>query len=294
VAASNGVRFFSTVLLFLLLGDVALADAIPLPRPKPDELLAIQEDEAAGQEAAKKPEEPPPPSACFLRLKELAVIRSLPKINKPGGCLVDDVVQLESVILPDTQKVALEPSGTFRCEMAEAVAHWVREELAPAAAAHLGSPLRAVENFDSFSCRGRNRVVGALLSEHGKANALDVRSLKLVNGTAAQPTDPNVPKEFRDGLRKVACARFRTVLGPGSDGYHEDHIHVDLAVRRNDYSLCQWEVRQPIHRVLPSLHIVSYDKPSPHVAPESLPAVAVAAIANAQDKAKPATAPRKL
>jgi hypothetical protein len=36
-----------------------------------------------------------------------------------------------------------------------------------------------------------------------------------------------------------------TVLGPGSDGYHEDHVHVDLAERRNDYRLCEWDVREP-------------------------------------------------
>ena len=111
--------------------------------------------------------------------------------------------------------------------MAAAITDWIREEIAPAVADKLGSPLRAVENFDSFSCRGRNRVTGAQLSEHGKANAIDIRSFKLVNGTTAQPTNPNVPKEFRDGMRKGACERFKTVLGPGSDGYHEDHIHVD-------------------------------------------------------------------
>ena len=40
-----------------------------------------------------------------------------------------------------------------------------------------------------------------------------------------------------------ACAtapadRFTTVLGPGSDGYHEAHIHLDLAERRQWLSAC--------------------------------------------------------
>ena len=34
-------------------------------------------------------------------------------------------------------------------------------------------------------------------------------------------TDMTVPKELRESLRESACARFTTVLGPGSDGYHE-------------------------------------------------------------------------
>jgi len=301
VPATNGVKIFSVILLLLGMTDFAAAETIPLPRPRPEHLNAspgeepaFPDDKAAETEAEKKPEEPPPPSACFLRLQELAVVRSLPNIDKPGGCLAADVVALEAVILPDDRKVALEPAPTFRCEMAAAITDWVRDELAPATAAQLGSPLRAIDNYDSFSCRGRNRVAGAMLSEHGKANALDIRSLKLMNGTAAQPTDPNIPKEFRDGMRKSACARFRTVLGPGADGYHEEHIHVDLAARRNDYSLCQWEVRQPIHRELPSPHIISDGKPSPHVAPPSAPAALIAAAANAEEKPRPAAPLRKL
>jgi hypothetical protein len=105
----------------------------------------------------------------------------------------------------------------------------------------------------------------------------------LVNGTTAQPTDPNVPKEFRDGMRKTACERFKTVLGPGSDGYHEQHIHLDLAERRSDYRLCQWAVRQPIHRVAPSPHLVSETKPS-HVSPPSLPRAKTAAAVPPEEK----------
>jgi hypothetical protein len=268
-----------------------MAETIPLPRPRPPEIggppAASPADQ--GEESAEKPEQKadkkePQPSACFTRLRELAVIKQLPNINQPGGCIANDVVQLQAVVLPDDSRVAVEPAPTFRCEMATAVTDWVREEIAPAIAEKLGSPLRAIENFDSFSCRSRNRQIGALISEHGKANALDIRAFKLVNGTTAQPTDPNIPKEFRDGMRKTACERFKTVLGPGSDGFHEDHIHLDLAERRNDYRLCQWDVRQPIHRVLPSPHIVSESKPSPHIAPASLPVAAAAAAAAVEEK----------
>ena len=48
--------------------------------------------------------------------------------------------------------------------------------------------------------------------------------------------------DFRDKIKADVCARFMTVLGPGSDGYHEEHIHLDLAERRNDYRICQWNV----------------------------------------------------
>ena len=49
------------------------------------------------------------------------------------------------------------------------------------------------------------------------------------------------------------CARFTTVLGPGSDGYHEDHIHLDLMERRNNYRICQWNVWDPMPKIAPMM-----------------------------------------
>ena len=43
------------------------------------------------------------------------------------------------------------------------------------------------------------------------------------------------------------------MLGPGSDGYHEDHIHLDLMERRNNYKICQWNVWDPMPPVAPLL-----------------------------------------
>jgi hypothetical protein len=53
------------------------------------------------------------------------------------------------------------------------------------------------------------------------------------------------PKDLREDLRASACQRFTTVLGPGSDGHHEGHIHLDVAERRHGYRICQWDVREP-------------------------------------------------
>jgi hypothetical protein len=169
---------------------------------------------------------------------------SLPPISGPGECGAPDVVRLEAVFLLDKARVPLMPPATLRCSMAEAIVNWVREEAAPRAL-DLGAPLRAIENFDSYDCRGRNRIAGAKISEHGKGNALDIRALRLANGKRIELTDPQVPHGFREDMRKSVCARFTTVLGPGSDGYHENHVHVDLAERRGGYRLCQWELHDP-------------------------------------------------
>ena len=70
-------------------------------------------------------------------------------------------------------------------------------------------------------------MVGAKLSEHGKGNAVDVRSFTLADGRVLGLTDMTVAKDLRVALRESACQRFTTVLGPGSDGHHEGHIHLD-------------------------------------------------------------------
>jgi hypothetical protein len=229
----------------LVLGDLASAKAaIPLPRPRPAQAPGAEPPAAQAPEASEA-EEPPPPSACRLRLTaELAVAPSLPPLVGPGECGVDDVVRLEAVVLRDKSRVALTPPAIVRCTFAEAIVQWVREDVAPAVRP-LGAPLRSLDNYAAYDCRGRNRIVGAKLSEHGKANAIDVRSVKLANGTLVGLTDPNVGKDLRLGLRKSTCARFTTVLGPGSDGYHEDHVHVDLAERTGGHRMCQWDVREP-------------------------------------------------
>jgi hypothetical protein len=178
---------------------------------------------AAAQDAAA------PPSACQLRLAKLAEFQPLPVVAGPGECGAVDAVMLQSVILPDQAKVAVAPPATLRCTTAEEVARWLREDVAPAAL-KLGAPLRGLDEAGSYECRGFNRVGDATLSEHGRANALDVRALRLANGEVIGLTDVSIAKDWREGLRASACARFTTC--PGSDGYHEEHIHLDLAERR--------------------------------------------------------------
>jgi hypothetical protein len=223
----------------LALGDFAAAQVVPLPRPRPAEIsTALPAEEATPEEAA-------PPSACRLRLTaELAVAPSLPALVGPGECGVDDVVRLEAVLLADKTRVTVTPPAILRCSFAEVIVHWVREDVVPAVRS-LAGPLKSIDNYAAYDCRGRNRIIGARLSEHGKANALDIRSFKLANGTVVELTDPNVAKDFRERLRKNTCARFSTVLGPGSDGYHENHVHLDLAERAGGHRICQWEVREP-------------------------------------------------
>jgi len=222
------------------------APIIPLPRPRP---VIPAPDEVAA--------EPPQPSACQLRLTaDIAAVEPLPRITGANGCGIEDPVRLAAVITKEKVRVAITPPATLRCTTAEALAHWIREDVAPTAAT-LGAPLGGVANFDSYECRGRNRAIGAKISEHGKGNAIDIRAITLANGKSYELTDIAVDKPMRERLKASACVRFTTVLGPASDGFHENHIHVDLAERRSGYRICQWAVRDasdlvPLPRERPS------------------------------------------
>jgi hypothetical protein len=242
----------------------ALPVSVPLPRPRPADAPATEPETPPAAEkqtpgsSGKSPEQaatpgPPPPSACRLALTEaIAIAPSIPDIHGAGGCGGEDLVRLEAVVLPDGRQVSVKPAATLRCTMASVVADWIRTDVAPLAVS-VGSVISGLDNFDSFECRGRNRIASAQLSEHGRANALDVRALKLANGQSISLTDRSVPRELRESVLHSACARFSTVLGPGSDGYHEDHVHLDLMERHNNYKICQWDVWDPLPPIAPLL-----------------------------------------
>jgi hypothetical protein len=46
-------------------------------------------------------------------------------------------------------------------------------------------------------------------------------------------------------MRESACHRFTTVLGPGADSHHNNHIHLDILERHRGGRICQWDVREP-------------------------------------------------
>ena len=271
--------------------------SVPLPRPRPADAPAVEASRPVAEkpplaptaptsppaekpaEQATAPPTPPPPSACRLALTEaIAIAPSIPDIHGAGGCGGEDLVRLEAVVLPDKRQVALKPAATLRCAMASEIADWVRTDIAPLTTS-LGSAISVLDNFNSFECRGRNRVVGAPLSEHGRANALDVRAFKLANGQSISLTDRTVPRQVRENVLHSVCERFTTVLGPGSDGYHEDHIHLDLMQRHNNYKICQWYVWDAMPQIAPLL---------PAERPEEAPPREVAA---KSDAAKPESPP---
>jgi hypothetical protein len=139
----------------LLATPVGMAETVPLPRERP--VVAPGEQSLAAETADAL-------SPCQLRLAELAAFAPSPPITGRGQCMANDVVKVDAVLLPGGHGVALSPPATLRCPMAEAVAQWIANDVAPTIAAS-GTSLRGIENLDSFDCRPRNGVSGAQVSE---------------------------------------------------------------------------------------------------------------------------------
>ena len=164
-------------------GGIAFAEDVPLPKPRP--LVWIEPQtfrEAAGPDF-NSADVTSAPTECDDRLGKIATIEPMPRLIGPDACGGGDMVRLDAVLLAAGARVELKPAPVLRCAFAESLASWLRDEASPRAE-KLGAALRTIETYDDFECRGRNRVVGAKLSEHGKGNAVDVRSFILADGRA--------------------------------------------------------------------------------------------------------------
>jgi hypothetical protein len=218
----------------------ATVESVPLPRPRPPSGPEPQSfAEAAGPDFDTA-NVTSALSDCDRRLAAIAAIELLPRLIGPGDCGGRDIIELDAVLLPNRKRVEVKPAAILRCAMAESFAAWVRDE----ASDHIPG-LRSVDTYGSYECRGRNGVADAKLSEHGKGNAIDVRALILAGGRRIDLTDETVSKPVRDDLRESACHRFTTVLGPGADSSHNNHIHLDILERNRGARICQWDVREP-------------------------------------------------
>lgn len=274
-----------------LAGAPTTGASVPLPPPAPERQLAALPPPK--EEPSAEPVSPPAaaptasetlPTICpELSGEDIGVFTPIVVTATKAACTVDRGVSLSAVRMKDGRLVTLEPAAVLRCEMAAAVARWLREGVEPAVAT-LGAPLDKVLVAASQQCRPRNRVAGAKVSEHGRGNAIDTRGYVLkdgrrfVIGTPAKGSaELPMPVAFQERLKASACADFTTILGPGSDGYHELHLHVDRAERRSGMVLCRWAVAdqtKPVPRppVREEAKIPSADAPADGAAAGDSPA----------------------
>jgi hypothetical protein len=139
--------------------------------------------------------------------------------------------------------VALKPTATLACPIVSALDRWLTDSVQPAAQRWFGSPVVEIRQISAYSCRGMNGNPNAHISEHAFGNALDIAGFTLADGRRISVKDgwKGLPEEqgFLRDVQGAACQQFNTVLAPGSNVYHYDHIHVDLMRRASGRIICQ-------------------------------------------------------
>ena len=124
-----------------------------------------------------------------------------------------------------------------------ALDRWLSDSVQPAAMRWFGARVVEIKQISAYSCRGMNGNPHAHISEHAFGNALDIAAFTLADGRRITVKGGwrGMPEEqgFLRDVQATACQQFNTVLAPGSNAHHEDHIHVDLMRRASRRTICQ-------------------------------------------------------
>ncbi len=139
--------------------------------------------------------------------------------------------------------VAVTPTATLACPIVSALDRWLADSVQPSAMRWFGARVVEIKQISAYSCRGMNGNSRAHISEHAFGNALDIAAFTLADGRRITVKDgwKGMPEEqgFLRDVQGAACQQFNTVLAPGSNVYHYDHIHVDLMRRSSRRIICQ-------------------------------------------------------
>jgi hypothetical protein len=139
--------------------------------------------------------------------------------------------------------VAVKPAATLACPIVSVLDRWLADSVQPAAQRWFNSRVVEIKQISAYSCRGMNGNPNAHISEHAFGNALDIAAFTLADGRRITVKDGwhGLPEEqgFLRDVQGAACREFNTVLAPGSNVYHYDHIHVDLMRRATRRYICE-------------------------------------------------------
>ena len=198
---------------------------------------AIPQGQAPQRQAVSRPAMStmairPENRACLANLGAVrASFTPLPDQYYGAGCSAINAVRLAS-LRSDSAALALTNLGPVTCPLAETFAGWARFGVDRAAQQILGSALVRIETMGSYSCRN---VAGTdRRSAHATANAIDVSGFVLADGRRItvsgdwHSASPRV-RQFLTTVQGSACKRFGTVLGPGYNQAHHDHLHLELS-----------------------------------------------------------------
>lgn len=173
-------------------------------------------------------------------------------IDGPGTCGMEKPLRVSAFA---NGGIALTSNATLGCPIVATTDKWLAEVVQPAAQNVLGAQVIEIRS-GSYSCRAMNNGTGTRrTSEHAYGNAVDVFSFRLNDGRNITVKDGwrGAPEE-QAFLREVfvgACAMYSTVLGPGADAFHYDHLHIDLARHSKGRQICKPIIKYTPNHDLP-------------------------------------------
>jgi hypothetical protein len=139
--------------------------------------------------------------------------------------------------------VEVKPAATLACPIVSALDQWITVAVQPAALRWFHQRVVEIKQISAYSCRGMNGDSNAHISEHAYGNALDIAEFTLADGhkVSVQYGWRGSPEEqgFLHDVQLAACEEFTTVLAPGANVYHYNHIHVDLMRRASGRRICE-------------------------------------------------------
>lgn len=207
-------------------------------------------DETGADAADSEPPEPtiqaPEPEladlrSCEAELRRLDVeFKREEAIIGENGCGIVAPYSISRI----GKDVAVNPATSMRCPTALSLARWTKNVVLPATDALPGEVrLSEISHGSTYVCRRRNNSATGKMSEHSIGNAIDIMNFGF-EGREPIPVSPragdgSMEEAFQRAVRAGACLHFTTVLGPGSDPSHSNHLHLDIIERSSGYRLCQ-------------------------------------------------------
>jgi hypothetical protein len=233
----------------------AMADEPPLPPPRPPELSAPAKAPEAPLVQAPTIKAPPvqalpaptgdAASTCLAKLTASgAAAEAAPSLaTSIEGCGIDSPVRLSSITVADGDLVSLPDRPVVACEFATALADYVRLIVAPLGQAVLHAKVAGIETGPGYTCRTQDHIAGAKISAHAKGLAVDFMAITFADKRrilVERQASADEASYFR-AMRTAACGWFTTVLGPGSDAFHANNMHLDIEAHGSSgsYRICQ-------------------------------------------------------
>lgn len=173
------------------------------------------------------------PEACLATLATARGLSVRPVSHRSDGpaCNIRNALRLTAAPTPLNNM-----DVPMTCPLAAAWHVWTRDVVQPAALLHLGSAVRSAQTWGTYACRTRNSQPGARISEHASANAIDIPAFVLEDGRITRVANgwrssDAQEQAFWRAIHAGGCRIFGTVLGPDSDRFHQDHLHLDMAAQ---------------------------------------------------------------